>query len=381
MATAGCLLSEETIQCSICLEVLTRPVSTSCGHNFCTECIEKYWNLSNSCQCPYCKTAFSQRPNLQVNTVLNELVEKMKALVQPRASDSDAPEKGAILCNICSKGKAVKSCLMCLASFCHVHLEPHQRVAGYKGHTLLDPVENLEERLCKTHNILRELYCRTDQVEVCISCFLTDHKDHDMVSLKEECESVIGKVDAGAADIQRMKEEHSKKIDELKELVKKAKMQKESSVQDLRNLVNLITEKLSELVAVIEKRFQTASLKCEGLIIGLRRDIDELDDRKLQLERLSKSDDHHDVIQKFPALSARLHVDRTNASVPINLSFEAERRALAQLKNSFCQLMEHLPEFEEEKSATTSSSRFVLCGIKNPARFRGRKYLTPEFGS
>ncbi|CAG01905.1 unnamed protein product, partial [Tetraodon nigroviridis] len=30
--------------CSICLEVFTRPVSTSCGHNFCIECIQNYWD-------------------------------------------------------------------------------------------------------------------------------------------------------------------------------------------------------------------------------------------------------------------------------------------------------------------------------------------------
>lgn len=366
MATADCLLSMETLRCSICLEVLTRPVSTPCGHNFCTECIETYWNLSNSNQCPNCKAVFSQRPNLQVNTVLNEIVEKMKVLVQPGDSDLDAPEKGAILCNICSNRKAVKSCLMCLASFCHVHLEPHKRVAGYKGHTLLDPLGNLEERLCETHNIPKEFYCRTDQVEVCISCFLTDHKHHKVVPLKEEGESLISNMNATVAHIQRMKEKHSKRIHELEKLVKEAKMQKENSVQDLRKLVQLITAKQSVLVDVIEKRFQTASLKCKGLIGDLMRDINELDDRKLQLERLSKSDDHHDVIQKIPTLSASLHINRIHASVPFDVSFEAERGALAELKNSFCQLVEQLPEIQvREKGAMTSLSRFALPRIRS----------------
>lgn len=182
-----------------------------------------------------------------------------------------------------------------------MHLEPHQRIPGYKGHTLLDPLENLEE--------------------VCISCFLTDHKDHEVVSMKEECELVIGSMNARAAHIQRMKEGHSKKIHELEKLVKEAKMQEENCVQDLRNLVHLITVKQSELVDMIEKRFQRAFLKCEGLIGGPMRDINKFDDRKLQLERLSKSDDHHDVIQKFPTLSAPLHIDRTHASVPIHRVF------------------------------------------------------------
>ncbi|KAJ3584011.1 hypothetical protein NHX12_015508 [Muraenolepis orangiensis] len=59
--------------------------------------------------------------------------------------------------------KAVKSCLVGLSSFCHSHLEPHQRVAGLKKHKLVEPQDRLEDRMCKKHGRLLELFCQTEQ--------------------------------------------------------------------------------------------------------------------------------------------------------------------------------------------------------------------------
>ncbi|KAJ3585346.1 hypothetical protein NHX12_014067, partial [Muraenolepis orangiensis] len=48
---------------------------------------------------------------------------------------------------LCYTLKAVKSCLVCLMSYCHSHLEPHQRVAGLKKHKLVEPQDRLEDRM------------------------------------------------------------------------------------------------------------------------------------------------------------------------------------------------------------------------------------------
>ncbi|KAJ3582114.1 hypothetical protein NHX12_015872, partial [Muraenolepis orangiensis] len=63
--------------------------------------------------------------------------------------------------------KAVKSCLVCLISYCHTHLEPHQRVSGLKRHQLVEPMDRLEDRMCKIHNYqILELFCQTEQAEL-----------------------------------------------------------------------------------------------------------------------------------------------------------------------------------------------------------------------
>ncbi|CAL8359190.1 unnamed protein product [Arctogadus glacialis] len=66
-------------------------------------------------------------------------------------------------CSICLDLKAVKSCLECFMSFCQTHLEPHQRVAVLKKHRLVEPMDRLEDRMCKKHDRLLELFCQTEQ--------------------------------------------------------------------------------------------------------------------------------------------------------------------------------------------------------------------------
>uniref|UniRef100_A0A8C1GRC7 Uncharacterized protein n=1 Tax=Cyprinus carpio TaxID=7962 RepID=A0A8C1GRC7_CYPCA len=68
----------EELQCSICLDVFTDPVTAPCGHNFCKTYLNKYWDNSQTCNCPYCKETFNQRPDLKINITLRELVDRYK---------------------------------------------------------------------------------------------------------------------------------------------------------------------------------------------------------------------------------------------------------------------------------------------------------------
>uniref|UniRef100_A0A671T421 Uncharacterized protein n=1 Tax=Sinocyclocheilus anshuiensis TaxID=1608454 RepID=A0A671T421_9TELE len=65
----------EELQCSVCLEVFTDPVSTPCGHNFCKSCLSQCWDNSQDCKCPLCKETFSKRPDLKINTALREVAQ------------------------------------------------------------------------------------------------------------------------------------------------------------------------------------------------------------------------------------------------------------------------------------------------------------------
>ncbi|XP_073692388.1 uncharacterized protein [Garra rufa] len=67
-------LSEE-LQCSICLDVFDNPVTTPCGHNFCKTCLEMFWDIRQSCTCPFCKETFNKYPDLRCNTALKAIVQ------------------------------------------------------------------------------------------------------------------------------------------------------------------------------------------------------------------------------------------------------------------------------------------------------------------
>ena len=187
MASASTSWSEENFSCSICREVFDSPVTTPCGHNFCRACITTFWDDQVQYKCPVCDELFHTRPDLQVNTLFSEEVDQFRQSV--RVKEQPSVEPGEVPCGFCTgtQLKAVKSCLVCLTSYCPTHLELHERAPGLKKHELVEPMDRLEDRMCKKHNRLLELFCQTDQVCVCVIC-MTDHKSHPVVPLEEEYE-------------------------------------------------------------------------------------------------------------------------------------------------------------------------------------------------
>uniref|UniRef100_A0A672MBD1 Uncharacterized protein n=1 Tax=Sinocyclocheilus grahami TaxID=75366 RepID=A0A672MBD1_SINGR len=198
MASSSSFLNEE-LQCSICLDVFTDPVTTPCGHNFCRTCLNECWTNTQTCFCPLCKEKFSRRPDLKINTTLREVVQHFKGeittILQSFAPTSTKthlptlnPERSEGFCDFCDerKQKAVKSCLTCQSSYCETHLEPHLRVPRLKKHTLINAVENLEDYICQKHERPLELFCRDDQTCVCLSCTEGDHRTHNTVPVEEE---------------------------------------------------------------------------------------------------------------------------------------------------------------------------------------------------
>uniref|UniRef100_A0A8C1B529 E3 ubiquitin-protein ligase TRIM39-like n=1 Tax=Cyprinus carpio carpio TaxID=630221 RepID=A0A8C1B529_CYPCA len=209
MSSSMSSLSEE-IQCSVCLDVFTDPVTTPCGHNFCKICLNKCWDNSQTCSCPYCKETFKQRPDLKINTTLRELVDHCK-----KKSPEKKPE---VLCDFCEerKLKALKSCLVCQSSYCETHLEPHLRVTRLKKHKLMDPVSNLEDYICQKHERPLDLFCRDDQTCVCSFCTETDHKNHNTVPIEEESQEKKTELMKTQKDVQLMIQNRIKKIQDIK---------------------------------------------------------------------------------------------------------------------------------------------------------------------
>ncbi|XP_062286449.1 protein NLRC3-like [Scomber scombrus] len=64
-------VEEQLSCCSLCQDVLKDPVSTSCGHWFCKQCITSYWDQSASSgdsSCPQCAERSRTRPGLQTDS-------------------------------------------------------------------------------------------------------------------------------------------------------------------------------------------------------------------------------------------------------------------------------------------------------------------------
>lgn len=97
------------------------------------------------------------------------------------------PGAEEVLCDSCigNKQKAVKSCLVCQASFCELHLKPHLEGAAFRDHPLLEPICDFEARKCPLHGKTMELFCQTDQTCICYLCMFQEHKNHSTVTVEE----------------------------------------------------------------------------------------------------------------------------------------------------------------------------------------------------
>uniref|UniRef100_A0AAQ4NNH1 E3 ubiquitin-protein ligase TRIM39-like n=1 Tax=Gasterosteus aculeatus aculeatus TaxID=481459 RepID=A0AAQ4NNH1_GASAC len=308
MASANYGPSEDQFLCSICLDVFTDPVSTPCGHNFCLNCINEHWNTSDQNLCPMCKKDFITRPDLRVNTFISEMVVQFRQSAQQKASSSSSSEQqeskpGEVPCDVCtgSKVKALKSCLVCLFSYCETHLEPHLTASRLKRHQLMDPVENLEGRMCTKHDKPLELFCKSDQTCVCMLCTVLDHKMHDVVPLKEEYEEKKVELKKKEAEIQQMIQKRRVKIQEIKHSVdlseEDAGREKAEGVQVFTDLMESVERGLKELLKTIEEKQETTKKQAEAFIGELEEEISDLMKRSAAVEQLSLSEDHLHFLQ------------------------------------------------------------------------------------
>ncbi|XP_067281520.1 E3 ubiquitin-protein ligase TRIM39-like [Pseudorasbora parva] len=343
-SSSGRLTGE--LQCSICLDVFTDPVSTPCGHNFCKTCLNKCWDNSQTCNCPYCKETFKHRPDLKINTTLREVVDHYK-----KKSPEKKPEvlkKPEVVCDVCKdrKRKALKSCLVCQSSYCETHLEPHLRVAGLKKHKLINPVRNLEDYICQKHERPLELFCRDDQTCVCPMCDVTDHKNHNTVPLEEESEEKKTQLMKTQKDVQQMIQDRIKKIQDVKHSAEVRKRnteeEKAARVELFTDLIRSIERCQSEQLEMMEEQQKALEKQEEELIEELEQEITELKMRNTELEQLSHTEDHLHLLQIDSSLcSSRDTRNWPEISVKTDESLETLRRALTQLQDTLQEKLTH----------------------------------------
>ncbi|KAM6939166.1 E3 ubiquitin-protein ligase TRIM21-like isoform 1-T2 [Lycodopsis pacificus] len=371
MSAASCLLTEDQFLCSICLDVFTDPVTIPCGHNFCKACITQHWNVNVQCQCPNCKKLFYTRPELQVNTFISEMAAQFRQSAQQKASSSSSEQQaakpGEVPCDVCTgtKLKALKSCLVCLVSYCETHLEPHLTMSRLKRHQLIDPVENLEGRMCTKHDKQLDLFCKTDQMCVCMLCTYSDHKTHDVVPLEEEYEGKKAELGKTETEIQQMIQKRRVKIQEMKHSVELSEEDADreiaEGVQVFTALKESVERSQAELIDTIKEKQRKTEKQAEGFIKELEQEISELKKRSTEVEQLSCSEDHLHLLQSFRTLNtAPPTKDWTGVRVSPPSHEGTVVRAVNQLEETLSKQMKKLLTEAELKRVQQSAVDVTL---------------------
>ncbi|XP_026121488.1 tripartite motif-containing protein 16-like isoform X2 [Carassius auratus] len=322
---AGTNISVAQLSCSICLNLLTDPVTLTCGHSYCTSCITGCWDQDDQKRvysCPQCRQTFTPRPVLDVE------------------------------CDVCTgeKNKAIKSCLVCLNSYCQSHFECHEELHPGKRHKVTDVAGQLQEMICTQHEKLKEIFFRTDQCCICYLCMLDEHKKHDTVSAGAERTKKQTQLDEIQIKFQKRIQERETELEELRESVESYKRSAQTAVEDTERifteLIRSIERRRSEVTQLIRDQEKSAVSQAEEQLKRLEQEIEDLRRRDAELEHFSHTENHIHFLQSFQSLSVSPgSTDSPSITVSSCFSFNDVGKSVSHLREK----LEHFCREEIEK--------------------------------
>lgn len=128
-------LAEADLSCSICCEVFRDPVVLKCSHSFCSPCLQQYWSVGRSRDCPLC-----------------------------RRQSLDEPVPSLVLKNLCES-----------------YLEESDGAELRPEEPCGEPGE-----MCPLHGERFKLFCTQDKELICVVCHTSRrHKQHDCCPVSE----------------------------------------------------------------------------------------------------------------------------------------------------------------------------------------------------
>ncbi|XP_049454224.1 tripartite motif-containing protein 16-like [Epinephelus fuscoguttatus] len=344
MAQKGVQLDRETFSCSICLDLLKDPVTTSCGHSYCMNCIKIHWDeedVKKVHSCPQCRQTFTPRPVLLKNTMLAVLVEELKKTgLQAAPADHCYAGPEDVACDVCTgrKLKALKSCLVCVVSYCEQHLQRHYDVAQLKKHKLVDPSNKLQEKICSRHDEVMKMFCRTDQQCICYLCSVDEHKGHDTVSAAAERTERQRELEVSRQNIQQRIQDREKDVKLLQQEVEAINRSADKAVEDSEKifieLIRLMEERRCDVKQQVRSQQKSEVSGVKELEEKLEQEITELKRKDAELMKLSHTEDHTQFLHNYSSLSP---LSESTESSSINIRplryFEDVTAAVSELRD------------------------------------------------
>ncbi|XP_051809122.1 tripartite motif-containing protein 16-like [Acanthochromis polyacanthus] len=344
MAEKGVQLDRETISCSICLDLLKDPVTLSCGHSYCMKCIKAHWDGEDKKRiysCPQCRKIFTPRPVLEKNIMLAVLVEELKKTgLQAAAADHCYAGDEDVSCDVCTgrKLKASKSCLVCLASFCEKHLQPHYDSPPLKKHKLVEPSKKLQKNICSHYDKEMEIFCRTDQQSICYLCSVDEHKGHDTVSAAAERTESQRELEVSRQNIQQRIQDREKDVKLLQQQMEAINGSADKAVKDseemFTHIIHLIQKTSRDVEQQIRSQQETEVSGVKELKEKLEQEIRDLKRKDAEQKQLSHTEDHNQFLHNDPSVSA---LSESTHSSSINIRplrhFEEVTAAVSKLRD------------------------------------------------
>ncbi|TRY99508.1 hypothetical protein DNTS_020817 [Danionella cerebrum] len=346
---------EEQFTCSICLDIFSNPVSTPCGHSFCSSCISSYWEGQGgkNCFCPLCKENFRKRPELHINHTLKEITEQFKRMAEttispPKPATADltnnpfSAKPGAqqrqvelprgLLQEMRTRMQRTPTSSEFMPSHDPQPLPPTKipkrnfsvSTAGSNG------------PLCPRHGYGLELICKTDQMCICAVCAEQEHYGHSVMEAKREMNIKKSQLRILEVEIQGLITVRERKIEEIQsslaEIQVNAEREKAGTVTMFSELVKSLEKSQAELLEVVEMGRRAAELRSQTFISELQEEITDLKNRCSTINVLTKN---QDPLTFFKTYSGHTNLPMTKSWAEVVLTPEpiagAVQRNVSQL--------------------------------------------------
>lgn len=296
-------LNQGAFCCPICMDLLKDPVLTPCGHSYCKDCIKAHWDtetVEGICSCPLCRQTFPAQPELLNSIFLATLVEELR-VGRDVTADHLYAGPDDLTCDICTgrKLKAAHFCLVCLISFCRIHIRPHVESPAYNKHKLVEPSEKLRENICSHHNELRKMFCSTDQQLICYLCSVEEHKGHVTVSAAAEMPEKQKELDTCRKNLQERIEVLEKELKVLRAENEAVNRLADKTAEDIEEILTGMISDVKQKVRS-EQEGQLSQLKELQEQVG--QEITELKRRDAELKVLSHTEDHIRFLSAYTSL-------------------------------------------------------------------------------
>ncbi|CAH1239794.1 TRIM2 [Branchiostoma lanceolatum] len=288
-------LQMNMFDCSICLQMFTRPKVLPCGHTFCKDCLVTYVKGGWSCKCPTCK-----RPAYLNGKKGSEGVESLTDNI----SLGNLRDDFASLTIINKQGREVEH---------HVQLTNQQVCVKHYGMEV-------------------KFYCPSCEEVICGECIVDEHNTHGVTRLSKALEKQAEQAKELMGEGKRWIEQVRGKITETEEARKMLKFEEETQcllvnksaaclkkvlTESVDKRATDIKEELNALFALKRVALTNCKEELETLLATLLNGVEEVD-RTVQSARkpvVSKSPETTSAVEEF-IQSVLLKEQATSDEVP-----------------------------------------------------------------
>ncbi|XP_037338706.2 E3 ubiquitin-protein ligase TRIM16-like, partial [Pungitius pungitius] len=210
-------------------------------------------------------------------------------------------------CDFCTgrKRKALKSCLQCQLSYYQEHIQPHYE-GPLKKHRLVE-ASKLHENICSRHNQVKNIFCCTDKQCICLICFTTEHKDHNIVPVSEEATKKEEELKKTRQVIQQRIQRQEKDVNALRQTVDAVNRSADKAVEESEEMSNELIKLIKKMSSAVKDEIRLQQKievsRAKELQDKLQHEITVLKTNKADLEKLSPHGDPIQFLHKYPSLT------------------------------------------------------------------------------